>query len=360
MTDPASIASSNRGPVSGTITLPSTCTSIFTVVSISGINTSFLSYSAGYVDQYMSPITYVDPACYPPWSKYPSNIAGREHWQTWYHSPAACPKGWTTAHIYTSDFLRLSLGEATTAALCCPDGWIRVRTSVQLDSAYGCQTLLHPGVSYTLVEVLSSGTAPDVVNRLGSTTIQSLSSTPEYVVAYGIDVWHQSSDLHLFATTTTSSSPSTPTTTNNSSGSSQNTSSSTPTSSGTIVSSPQGLSTGAKIGLGVGIPFGVIFAAIIGFILFRRRHRRNFGQAATPGTRDPANVPEWVSTEGGVKSPIFQTQPDMSQPVQSQNRPDHPELSGTPRSSELVKTSNSSELAGTPDPAELAGNGQRK
>ncbi len=53
-------------------------------------------------------------------------------------------------------------------------------------------------------------------------------------------------------------------------------------------SEQEGLSSGAKAGIGVGVPLGICALVLLGFLFFRRsRKRKSTGDEGTPGWRTP-------------------------------------------------------------------------
>lgn len=96
----------------------------------------------------------------------------------------------------------------------------------------------------------------------------TITASPDYTIyGDGMPVWWQSSDLAAFAAATGQPTTSTATTLP---------SSSSPHSASILTGSlsptpgPNGLTTGAKIGMGIGIPLAVIVIGVIGFIFYVR------------------------------------------------------------------------------------------
>ncbi|KAJ5422671.1 hypothetical protein N7491_011116 [Penicillium cf. griseofulvum] len=208
-----------------------------------------------------------DPACFPSgYSQY-----GRVRPSIAY-SPGYCPHGYTSADLV--------IHSPATTAICCPSSSSTIVTVRQADEE--------------------------------STQI----SGPVTMWAQAIQVQLQSSDKRLFvsATTTTtktrisSDEPSDKTRTPTASEPSDTAASSTPSSIQTGIAAPEtpetpvpaapgtgvetsGLSTGAKIGVGVGVSAaGLIIIVALLFWFFRRRHAK--GQKSLPETKPYAEVGE--------------------------------------------------------------------
>ncbi|KUJ13118.1 uncharacterized protein LY89DRAFT_785617 [Mollisia scopiformis] len=250
ITDQVSIAAFNRGPVTASFTPPVSCLSTLTL-----FNSQF--YFGHRAEGYF------DTACYPSST---SSLAA-DAWDVYYYSPAQCPSGWAQATSIAYSFGRsatqLSLGSDTTAVVCCP-GYFYVGNDHACQSNIASTTTSVLYISPVLNNNLwysTDGNAPS------TTTITETATSANWILGDGIAVWWQSSDLKAFAAATgTSSTPTQSTGTQ---------STSTATHSVTSTPSSHGLSSGAKIGIGIGIPLGVIALGLIGFFVYFRRRRRN-------------------------------------------------------------------------------------
>ncbi|KAN0113234.1 hypothetical protein V8E51_006185 [Hyaloscypha variabilis] len=269
ITDSAVIASYNRGPLTTIFTPPSSCLSTLTFNS---------GMYFGHADTY-----YYDSSCYP--SSYSSTytlLADNGDWNQYYYSPAQCPDAWAHATTFTSYFTNaadtplgaevlFSLGSDTTAVLCCPSGYEYFG-----NAGHQCITTVSTGAELVYV----SNSVSDNVLVLDTPATTTVTSSAYTVWGDGIPVWWQSSDLAAFTEppkTTASSSSTIPTTSTNRASSSTATSTSSGGSTPTSSLKPNyssGLSSGAKIAVGVTIPV-VVIAVVLGiFLFFRRRGKR--------------------------------------------------------------------------------------
>ena len=115
------------------------------------------------------------------------------------------------------------------------------------------------------------------------------------------------------------------------------TSGSTATSNVTYISSPSGgLSTGAKVGLGVGIPVAVLAGLALGYLFFRQRNRKQAFSDRGPVTglevAEPGTVQKSTS-HGHPLSGLEVVSPASVSPVKTMQPtlvPSH-EVQGTPR-----------------------------
>ncbi|KAI9745241.1 MAG: hypothetical protein M1818_001519 [Claussenomyces sp. TS43310] len=230
-----------------------------------------------------------DAACYPPTIQ---TSEGTEVWGNYYYSPGICPLGWTSVadQSISPAGLPTTLPASITAALCCPLGWFPYGGGVAGWSSHGCTTAWTSGhvlknvwdVPSTYQNMLSS-TDP-ATKTLTALTLQADASA----VCDGIPIMWQNTDTAILRLL----GQSIPTTvTSGSSGSSRATSSPTtsmPTPTPTAVlaynpAPPSGLSTGAKIGLGVALPVGVIALLLAIFFTIRRRKHRHLAGISNIG-----------------------------------------------------------------------------
>ncbi|KAF1948876.1 hypothetical protein CC80DRAFT_597912 [Byssothecium circinans] len=252
ITDPSSIASYNRGPITSIFSPPVSCLETLTTNTQS---------SMLYFGHYHA--SYYDAACYPP-----QNKNAIPWFNMYYYSPAICPQPWTIATFFTTSSPGaystqwISIGSGTTVALCCPPG-------------YGYQTMGHVcGSMITQNQVVRyivpTGNSPDPNGAPVWTLTQRQSSM---VKGDAVPIWWQAKDMDMLAAalTTTSSPLAT---------SSAQTSHMTPISSptGATISDSasqkngsSGLSTGAKAGIGVGAFIVVAALALALFFAVRRK-----------------------------------------------------------------------------------------
>ncbi|KAJ5360883.1 hypothetical protein N7517_010074 [Penicillium concentricum] len=254
-----------------------------------------------------------DPACFPSgYSQY-----GRVR-ATVAYSPGYCPHGYTSADLL--------IHKPATTAVCCPSGFAYYEEKRDLQTTFaGCLSEF-PSASSTIVTVRQA--------EEESTQV----SGPVTMWAQAIQVQMQASDKSLFVsatTTTTESKTDSKTRTTSSdeasetaaSSISSSTSSSTQTglTVPTVPSVPDipepatpspaapgtgteasGLSTGAKIGVGVGVgAAGLIVLVALLFWFFRRRQQK--GQKPLPDTTSSYGSHPEISELGGST----QTDPNM-------------------------------------------------
>ncbi|KUJ21984.1 uncharacterized protein LY89DRAFT_778329 [Mollisia scopiformis] len=290
ITDPAAIAAFNRGPVTTTFTPPNSCLSILTLNS----NMYF---------GYGGPSYYFDHDCYP------SSTANAvsSGWSLYYYSPAQCPLGWVQATRMTESYgaqdTFLSIGASTTAVLCCPSGYF-------FDIHNSCSNGCASGILSTSTTLLyinpqvnqnswfsTSATDP-------STITVSVSDNGYGIWGSGIPVWWEESDSTLFTSgpPTTSSTPTTP-----------------PTNTATVPppnpTYPSGLSSGAKIGIGIGIPLALLIFGIVGFVCFRRFRVRRRVESAQPEQQD-AFMPNPELQQAFMPKPELHGEPAPRAPAQ--------------------------------------------
>ncbi|KAJ4355624.1 uncharacterized protein N0V89_003644 [Didymosphaeria variabile] len=224
----------------------------------------------------------IDTACYPMGTLKYNDIKPASAWDLYYYSPAICPKEWTVATTYSDNIPKndaltsLSVGTSTTAVLCCPSGFsYYTQGHVCTSTIKEDQTLKYVVPGNDEFGTLSIGPV--------STSIYSAGAS--HAFANGIVVMFQSSDTAMLrsvtvnptagvastsATTTTPSAQSSTGTTNTavSTGAATSTGDAQPVSS-------SGLSTGAKVGMGVGIPCALLLGLLFGWFLFRKRRTGN-------------------------------------------------------------------------------------
>ncbi|KAH3906903.1 hypothetical protein HBI56_064530 [Parastagonospora nodorum] len=257
ITDAAEIASYNRGPITEILSFPASCTQTITT----GAKNYFFGHLGSIYDNNCIALGTLDAGY----------LIETDRWAKYYYSPAICPHGWTAAETYTScisvgrDPTCISLGPATTAALCCPSGY----------SSYSegrrCVSPMTKGQVATIRARPSNGEAWDRQPAMTNTIVSDTS-----VHGDGIPIYWQSSDAEVLsraAAMTPTSDPGSVASPSNASAYS----SSAPTSSGIAQtgSSPSaGLSTGAKAGIGAGVPIAVIALLMMGFFFWKRRRDR--------------------------------------------------------------------------------------
>ncbi|KAM3076046.1 hypothetical protein ACMFMG_006441 [Clarireedia jacksonii] len=209
-------------------------------------------------------------------------------------SPAVCPQGWTRAATITSSFgaygVQLSLGTDTTAVVCCPQGFSYFGYDRKCSS-----TVFLPS---TIVYFSPSSDADGVWSS--TTDASTLVISQMTVLANGVPVWAQASDAVRFASAASeaaSTSSSSKTITTEPAKSSIYPHSTVPTSAAvTSTSGPHsnsnGLSTGAKIAIGIAIPFFLLaIVSVIAIYLIRIRKSKLSSQENDTSTLTSNTVP---------------------------------------------------------------------
>ncbi|KAF2114096.1 hypothetical protein BDV96DRAFT_647582 [Lophiotrema nucula] len=270
VTDPSSIASFNRGPITSIFEQPTSCLATLT------LNQNRIDLYWGHYGE-----SYVDSSCYPKPTVPVNNLVTPSSWNSYWYSPAVCPQSWTQATTFATvmpggdDLTLISLGTDTTAALCCPSGY-RYKGSGHI-----CTSDIKQ--NQVLLYILPTNNGQDFERPTSTTTVASDSS----VIGDGVPIWWQSSDSKVLASastlTPTPTGPTTAPTTAPTTGAQTGPMTSIPSQTSTPPSS--GLSTGAKAGIGVAVPLAVIAIAAIAFLLFRRRRKNAVvsGSEAVPG-----------------------------------------------------------------------------
>ncbi|KAF8850524.1 hypothetical protein BDZ45DRAFT_751607 [Acephala macrosclerotiorum] len=253
----AGISLFNRGPVTSLFTPPASCLST-------------LTYGGGALYFGHNGDAYYDPACYPSPS---SNLASQSSsWNLYFYSPAQCPSGWNSqlvTNTYSTSTTVLSFDSDNTVVLCCPPGYTSLTSY-----SHSCASNVF-GISVTTLYYKSpSSIGPGFwTSTSPSSPFPTILGGPSggVVPIYGdgiLAVW-KSSDAVVFtagSSPTTSSTSQTPSTTAPGNGTSGTPPGASHTSSG--------LSTGAKIGIGIGIPALVLILAALGFFIYRRRVKK--------------------------------------------------------------------------------------
>ncbi|KAI2621803.1 hypothetical protein GGR54DRAFT_599881 [Hypoxylon sp. NC1633] len=217
----------------------------------------------------------------------PSNFCAQDGY---YYSPGVCPQGYTYACN-----VGVGIGSSTiTAATCCPRSFA-CRSGRTSDDPNACISTMISDTSY-IVDILTYET--------GSPT--SISTTSRFygagnsVYAKGLIVWRAATDAEWSGSSTLRESISstmisrttmisiTPTSTATSIESILGTTTVVPDGYNTDAnndkaqSSHPGLSSGAKIGVGLGVPLGVLFfmSAIVATYIFGRSRGRQLAQSS--------------------------------------------------------------------------------
>ncbi|KUJ14473.1 uncharacterized protein LY89DRAFT_736507 [Mollisia scopiformis] len=310
ITDATSISAFNRGPIPTQFSAPTSCLS--TLTSVNGAGGLYFGHNGD---------EYFDTACFPT----PTLTTSSVQWNLYYYSPViSCPSGWYTAAVATSSFgglsdTYLSIGSATTAALCCPSGYTALNYDHQCDSQFplGTNTILYKNPSSAINGDWVVPTTVDTALYVAATA----SATSYWTVfGDGIPIWFEARDL---STATQTSTP-TPTT--------------SPISSTTSATSTgsSGLTTGAKAGIGIGVSLGVVtIAALIGWFLFRRKRRYDAVNRGTP-------VRELESIGSEKRNSELPAQ-DVSRPVVHELYSDE----GVPVQQRVLHDNGPSEVAGS-------------
>lgn len=234
------------------------------VTDSAGDSISETTYRSSATEEYLQIFDYtLDSGCYPTGSPGKSMVTDA------YYSPGVCPESWYHA--------RQSVSAGDTIIDCCPTGYEIGNTL--------CMTEINSGEQP--VVLFLNGEREDETPTLSRLSAQTIYAT-------GIQVRFRDGD---FDESSVSSAPTSQGTKTEEAGKGDETNGSVIAPSGTNTPLPEtggggGLSTGAKIGLGVGIPLGVLLIAAVAFIIFWRRRRAN---AAAAG---PAVGPEGSPSAG--------------------------------------------------------------
>ncbi|KAJ5519630.1 hypothetical protein N7463_000083 [Penicillium fimorum] len=274
-----------------------------------------------------------DPACFPSgYTQY-----GRVRASVVY-SPGYCPHGYTSADLV--------IHKPATTAVCCPSDFTYYQEKRDLQTTFaGCLSEL-PSSSSTIV----------TVHQVDEESTQV--SGPMTMWAQAIQVELQASDKSLFVSTTTT----TATTDTKTSTSSTQTGLTVPAvpdipepaapspaapspAAPDTGTEPSGLSTGAKIGVGVGVgAAGLIVLVALLFWFFRRRQQK--GQEAIPDTTSSYGSHPEVSELGEST----QADPNMLYQCPGHGTPSEPSGSSQAGRSSIVvntRTTGPSELHAT-------------
>ncbi|KAM0806664.1 hypothetical protein AB5N19_07001 [Seiridium cardinale] len=172
-------------------------------------------------------------------------------------------------------------------------------------------------------------------SRFQSVTTRTATNTPTGAVITSLTSPTETTSTtptSLPATTTGSSST---TLTSSSTGETLITTSSSPGSGSTTVTTDSGLSTGAKIAIGVSVPLGIIILGLVGFLLYKRRRRKSTTPVNGQGTQD-------YGKRGGsglmvVDAEVYPAKPEL----------DAQATSLTPSQFQMSLSSGAHELSGT-------------
>ena len=240
-------------PLTTTFTAPASCTSLFW-----DSGPSLQAFAPGYglsID--------LDAQCVPPamttfWNQGLLFPGGSRQHTVISAGPVVCPKGWTTADRSTSDSISVQIN-------CCPSGY------QYFEDVYGnCLSSVSAGEVLTYASA-SSSPAPSPDDWSTVTTTLDTDSTVGAVAVVGWNIKGA-----------TSPTPSPTTSPSNTASATGDTSTNPSLPSPTQTTPDNGLSSGAKAGIGVGVALGVlgILALLATFFLLRRRRRGKEGTAA--------------------------------------------------------------------------------
>ncbi|PVH97497.1 hypothetical protein DM02DRAFT_616514 [Periconia macrospinosa] len=282
ITDPASIAKYNRGPITTLFKQPTSCLSTLTqdpnkksIYAVHGIS--------GYFDQ----------ACLPLGILQHGDVTAVSAWWTYYNSPAICPSGWTEAVTFSKELPvngpPLQLGSDTSAVCCCPPSFTY---PVSAGNGHACASMISQSQVINYISPIPRDGGGWNTGEVSQTSF----SLPSSVAGHGIVVMWQKSDesaLKAAAETTTSASAS-------------QTLIPSPTkpSDSQTKDSNDGLSTGSKIGIGVVVVLVIVIVGAIIFLLWLRKARAG-----------PANRPAPVELSAmGYKYEVPATSPSYELP----------------------------------------------
>jgi len=275
-TSPPAITSFPRNPLTKSFSRPKDCTGV--------VKSSFLV------------MMDVASTCLPPGIQTESDA---------YFSPGiACPSGYVSACHDNTGVASL------TTVTCCPTlnrdvtlSCVDDRTLASVWSTLFC-TWIAPKAKTSLPVTLSAN---------GVTSTENLDfSSPGGLNAFGVRMVYQKTDTDRPTATTT--------------GGTTKPTSSDPTNSDTSTPSPGddgGLSTGAKVAIGVVIPV-VAIAALVGILLWWRRRRRHHGQSSGGGGELYKYQPQPQQTAELHGQPMQELQGSVVDPVELPGSSPHP------------------------------------
>ncbi|KAF2437491.1 hypothetical protein P171DRAFT_492228 [Karstenula rhodostoma CBS 690.94] len=307
ISDASSIKAQNRGPITTLFSPPSSCTATLTTQQPSNDRLFF--------GHYLDP--YFDPLCLP-LGTFKREELIKVTWDFYYYSPAICPDEWSTVATFQSEIpggipaMVFSLGTQTTAALGYEYG----------DIGHICQSSVTRNQRVPYVSPTNLGISWD--RGLVSTSTMAAGT-----MAYGdgVQILWQSTDEALLsaamkATTSASDTKKTSSLTGQSPSSTAQTSSSTSAATGgPAPRNRDGLSVGAKAGIGVGIAAVVLIATIVGWFLFLRRKRH--------GLELDAQTRSEVEGVGPVEKDSDREPRELPVPVAPAELHGHPVQNGT-------------------------------
>jgi hypothetical protein len=250
----------NIGPLTTTFTPASTCLDV--TVAFDPVYPIHYVF-AGPANLFFSRIITPNPAepCFPFFDIFSNNS------QSVFFSPGVCPLGYSTAYSTT-------VGDETQAA-CCPTGYTASTTAVDDENFGSCQSPQTGPV--TASAYITLGPNENGILTHGPYTIPTSAFTGNQLEAVPVSIRYRAADFSATASSTKFGGFS---------------ASNRPTSSVVASKRPPStvvgrhtLSPGAKIGIAVGSVIGVIaiLGGIFGFVLFRRRRKRNEAGAASNG-----------------------------------------------------------------------------
>ncbi|KAF2786803.1 hypothetical protein K505DRAFT_422178 [Melanomma pulvis-pyrius CBS 109.77] len=209
-----------------------------------------------------------DPGCWPSGDRWSTAIDLLQDDGVYFSPAVECPSGFIAAASGDVREAFPSLKNSETGIICCPSGMSYTIASRE------CRAQISSAVVIKCDGVVLEATSSVIVQ----------SRTREYwAVASAVQLRFQATDLPTQTSTPTTSEASR-----------------SPPPTGTTVPAPKGLTTGAKIGVGVAVPLVAIGIAILAYIIWRRRRSSNTipktkGTATKeplyelPGTRAPAH-----------------------------------------------------------------------
>ncbi|KAL5371016.1 hypothetical protein DPSP01_014541 [Paraphaeosphaeria sporulosa] len=211
---------------------------------------------------------YFDVSCYPLGTLDSLDLVRTsDKWAMYYYSPAICPYNWIVATTFQSDVPGgsvIPLDTQTTAALCCPSGFH------YLGAGHRCVSTVSRDQRIPYVSPTSNGADGWIRGLVSTSTLDSEMT----VYGDGVPIWWQSSDEAVLAKAAAA--------TNSIATASEVQSSAqsvTPSASGSSMTELEpakkdGLSSGAKAGIGVSVAVCILGAILAAFLVFlRRRHQ---------------------------------------------------------------------------------------
>ncbi|CAI6333994.1 unnamed protein product [Periconia digitata] len=236
------------------------------------------------------------------------------------NSPALCPSGWggvaTFSHRLPVADADLELGPETSAVLCCPPQY------TSHINGHGCGSPVSESQMVTYINPESRDAGGWDLGSLLTTTISSSSN----IVGHGVVALWQKSDEAVLKAAALSASPtekasSVESTPVPASSFTSSTASSTASSASAGDASPNdsidGLSAGAKAGIGVGVSLVILIACVAAFFLWKRKRPDAYHNSEHP---PPVELSESYKRYEAPTKIVIPSQELCGKPVEKQYR----------------------------------------